>query len=767
MKQALLFLILTLNAFAQFGSGDGTVHNVDKIQPVSTSDIFLNAPVKVPYQTTPSNPIAGHVKFYFKSDNILYVLDSAGNEEPVGVLNLTSTNDNRLIKTVGTNGDELEETGIIVDDSDNVTGIEELTLNTSLLLDGASVLVKDTVLGIADLFAIESDDGLENYFSVSGVEVRTDLNIEMNGTGLLKLPAGTEAQRPDFQAYGMRGNTDETCIEWYNGTDWECLGAGGGGSSGINIVSDFSFENEELLPDNSGFGTVSYETYTANDELGTEFNEKYYEVVYGSPLTNADLYVRDTFTRTGLDNKAGVFSIWIKALVADGESLKLCVRIDDPDYSEACESYLEVPIIGDDTWNEYKIPIVYGASSVEYEIYDEDYSGSTAIAVDLVEFKVGNELGTINESDTDSQPYSPTLVGFGTTANENFEFSRIGDKLVISGRFDCGTPAATEAQIPLPNGIQVKSGLPLKGYGTYYRGNASRIFNGGAVLASGGNSYINLSSPVVFSNTAVDPLVLGDGNEVCGSGDVVSFTTAPIPIQEWKTGRVNAFSQRREDTADNSNTIVSVFDGSEGASIDVKTESFEGAITCGYTSTGIFPCTINTDLDVIPSVSCNTINDRICGIPTATISTTGFTVHVTQASTPQNHDFTVTLEKQGDDRNSSREVTAQLNVNQIKGACFNTTYSETEIECGERGGETLYRTCFTGSFADEDILVSSVSKLVNTFGEFNATGSRWFYFPYNAGGGSTFAGTERDASNNIVFESSATFSANFCVDYTR
>ena len=51
-------------------------------------------------------------------------------------------------------------------------------------------------------------------------------DLTMSGTGKLKLPAGTTAQRPTAVTGAIRFNTSLTLFEGYNGTDWDPFGAG-------------------------------------------------------------------------------------------------------------------------------------------------------------------------------------------------------------------------------------------------------------------------------------------------------------------------------------------------------------------------------------------------------------------------------------------------------------------------------------------------------------------------------------------------------------
>ena len=90
-----------------------------------------------------------------------------------------------------------------------------------------------------------------------------DVNPTFTDTGAIKLPTGTEAQRPGTPAAGqLRFNDDSDEFEGYNGTAWGAIG--GGGAATKLIVTDRSgspvevpLTNGFLLITNRAGGTVS------------------------------------------------------------------------------------------------------------------------------------------------------------------------------------------------------------------------------------------------------------------------------------------------------------------------------------------------------------------------------------------------------------------------------------------------------------------------------------------------------------------------------
>ena len=63
---------------------------------------------------------------------------------------ITPVADNRLLKSVGTTGVDMEQTSITVDDSGNVTGIQDLTVTGDLTVNGTTTSVNSATLEVVD-----------------------------------------------------------------------------------------------------------------------------------------------------------------------------------------------------------------------------------------------------------------------------------------------------------------------------------------------------------------------------------------------------------------------------------------------------------------------------------------------------------------------------------------------------------------------------------------------------------------------------------------
>lgn len=472
--------------------------------------------------------------------------------------------------------------------------------------------------------------------SIAGDKTVTGQFVAISTTnGNRPCPVMTEAQR-DAISSPISGdcivNSTAKELNFYLDGAWSQIGGGGGGggSAGINFVDDPSFENGGLAPDATALGLVSYELYTADSELNSEFNLQHYQVAWSS-LSSADAYVRDSFSRTGLDEKQGLFSIWIKSTTVSDQELQLCLRVDDSDFSEACDDAYLLTITADDTWRKYEIPFIFGASTVEYEIFNESYTGALEINIDKIYVGTPPDgyIKNINNVDTDWVSYTPTFTGFGTVSTQEFEYKRVGDSIVIRGAFTCGTPTATEAQITLPNSVAIKTGYSKNSVGVYFRDLASTS-KGGSVIATGEDAFLNLSPVATISSFSVNPLIPTNGNNICTSGDGVSFTTTQIPIQGWGTGRTDAVNQQVELTAATANTLSGYADClSSGSSVFDSTYSHAASTTnntsgtCTVTYSTELQNSITQPLRVVPTIV-SSVLDVTATITSST--TTGFTV---------------------------------------------------------------------------------------------------------------------------------------------
>ena len=130
-------------------------------------------------------------------------------------------------------------------------------------LDSADIGV--TVQAYDSTIVVDADIGV----TVQGYDADTvkydDVNPSFTDTGALKLPVGTEAQRPGTPAAGqLRFNDDSDEFEGYNGTEWGAIGGGGAAEAGgsIYVNSTTASETYTIASGTNGFsvGPITVDT---------------------------------------------------------------------------------------------------------------------------------------------------------------------------------------------------------------------------------------------------------------------------------------------------------------------------------------------------------------------------------------------------------------------------------------------------------------------------------------------------------------------------
>ena len=160
--------------------------------------------------------------------------------EVVGVVNAASSTDNAVPKFDGTTGQIIQNTGVTIDDSNNVSGVAQLNATTADLtnIEVTNIKAKD---GTASIVLTDSTG-----------------DAAFSSTGAVKVSVGTLAQRPAVPVAGqLRFNDDSDEFEGYNGTAWASVG-------GSAITNDTSTASD-LFPTfvDATTGTAS-ELFTSN-----------------------------------------------------------------------------------------------------------------------------------------------------------------------------------------------------------------------------------------------------------------------------------------------------------------------------------------------------------------------------------------------------------------------------------------------------------------------------------------------------------------------
>lgn len=183
---------------------------------------------------------------------------------------------------------------------------------------------------------------------------------------------------------------------------------------------------------------------------------------------------------------------------------------------------------------------IYGASaSGSVNAYSE--SANRNLEISCTHYPEPHEIYT-SEGQPDegvTKSYTPSAYqGLGTVSGESFTFSRRGDKLIVDGKVTTGTATASEAQIALPSGLTIKSGEPIRAIGSFFRGISTNT-HGGAVLATGGDTFFNFSAHGVFGGDTKNALTPETGAGAFGNSAVISFH-AEVPIEGWTGTQITA-----------------------------------------------------------------------------------------------------------------------------------------------------------------------------------------------------------------------------------
>ncbi|MBS1971576.1 MAG: hypothetical protein JSU04_14795, partial [Bdellovibrionales bacterium] len=227
--------------------------------------------LRLPRGTTAQQPAnaAGLIRYNTSNNNIEYnngsgwsvLATSSGSSgafvnggNSFGAATSLGTNDGNAL-TLKTNG----TTALTLDTSQNMSTAGDFTMTSG----------KSLMFGTSAYSFVNGTGGASSYlnFGTSGAIVMT---LDVNGrvgigtnpqfsldigsrTDSIRLPAGTDAQRPANTAGQIRYNTTSNVVEFNNGSTWSALG-GGGGSSYVNGGNSYGANATIGLNDNYNLG---------------------------------------------------------------------------------------------------------------------------------------------------------------------------------------------------------------------------------------------------------------------------------------------------------------------------------------------------------------------------------------------------------------------------------------------------------------------------------------------------------------------------------
>jgi hypothetical protein len=147
----------------------------------------------------------------------------------------SGSSDNALVRTDGASGDTLQESGIIVDDSDNITGVASLNTVSSTELSQLTNIDSTTIGATQWGYLGDLDQGLTTSDTPSflGASLTDPLTLDHETT-----PSNPSAG--SVKLYTK--NDDKLYLLNSSGTETE-IGSGGSGQGGINYVVNTDFES--------------------------------------------------------------------------------------------------------------------------------------------------------------------------------------------------------------------------------------------------------------------------------------------------------------------------------------------------------------------------------------------------------------------------------------------------------------------------------------------------------------------------------------------
>jgi hypothetical protein len=154
---------------------------------------------------------------------------------------------------------------------------------------------------------------------------------------------------------------------------------------------------------------------------------------------------------------------------------------------------------------------------------------------------------------TDWQAYTPTLTGFGTATNVQFQWRRVGDNVEVRGKFTSGTSTAVEGRASLPSLTSADTGkIP-----------SLQLVGMGATSVAASNARTVLIEPsvgyVTFGIATGGPLTKQNGSTLLASGDTMSFF-ALVPVQGFSS------SVQTSDQTD-TRVVAAIYTGNGGQAI--------------------------------------------------------------------------------------------------------------------------------------------------------------------------------------------------------
>lgn len=531
------------------------------------------------------------------------------------VVGAASSTDNAVARFDLATGKIIQNSGIIVDDSNNVTGVNDLTVTGDLTVNGATVTVNTATLDVEDVNITVNKGGNDASSAGAGITVdRTgtkgslvydttttskfkvgDLASEVeiattSGTQVITnkdIDGGTAANnrritipkdtKTNLDALTRKEGTlvYASDLDKLYADDGSSLKEIGSGGSGINYLADY-FTADTL--GTVGTGNVSN---TGNRSSGT------FSAWQANNTSNISLSVSSTnplrspknylFTGAGNDANGSIFveSPAFQLHIADlGKPISVNFDIADV----TADGNFDVCIVKYDSVGVYldKISIAgnasgatpssaklptgiskfngfFIASSTSTDYYALRFRRLAGTDVPRLDsLKVSPEQVIQGASITDWQSYTPSSTqGFGTPTAFTLQWKQVGDSIKLRGGFTTGTCTAVEARVSLPNGYTIGGLATASQIAGLCERTNSTASQHIPVLATSGNNFIQFGN---YSRSAdTNTLVAANASAIFANAEVLSLFSVDIPISTL-TSSVTMANRAVEEYASNSST---------------------------------------------------------------------------------------------------------------------------------------------------------------------------------------------------------------------
>lgn len=233
-----------------------------------------------------------------------------------------------------------------------------------------------------------------------------------------------------------------------DGTTFKDLGTGGGGggSTGVNVLTNDSFEDAVggVLTDwsNTG-GTLTQVSYTN----AVEGDAKYFQFV----ATTSGQYFEMVKTVPTNFNGSGCQVDFKKLNIATADLFKV-------EALDASNNVLATGNVKVSSWVKFPtLSFVCPTAGSTFKIRVTSLAAGTLQGDKAYLGSNQNIVNTIASNDTDWASYSPTFTGGASYSNEGVFYKRKGGDLIVRGTGTITTPGAVAFSVSIPSGLVIDS----------------------------------------------------------------------------------------------------------------------------------------------------------------------------------------------------------------------------------------------------------------------------------------------------------------------